>query len=591
MCSLALTAASNLKQSERRERIASLPKEYQGSLTGKEKEILGDRIQSIVEQVQSKKLEPIDILRAYTKVAVKAQQRTNCITEVLVPEAEAWLSEDVNLDGPLAGIPISLKDTVNVKGFDSSVGYSRYVSRPFTADGTMVKILKRAGAVPYVKTALPISLLSFESTNDVWGRCTNPHNADYSPGGSTGGEGALLALGGRIGIGTDVAGSVRAPAHFSGIYSLRCSTGRWPKWGLSTSMAGQEGVPAVASPMTRTLNDLIYFSRSILSSEVAPWELDHTVHPLVWRSSAYEAVKSDKRLRIGVLRTDGVVDPSPACARALDLTASSLRAAGHDVFEIPFAEPTSALNTTLATNKKLVPPPSPYLALRLASVLLNSDGCKTFLSHFRSFESNDAGAKQMARIAHLPAFFRWLYTIYVRYIRRDEIWAGLIENFHGLSAAEQWTVVAQREAYRATWHDWWRESTATDEKPNGMDFLLTVPNATPAVPHDGMSAAVSSCGYTFLFNLLDYSAGVFPVTKVDARLDALNASEKKTRMDANGVSNGAIGLYDSEKMAGLPVGVQLVGRRLEEERVLAGMEIAVEALQREGIKYQLLAID
>ncbi len=85
--------------------------------------------------------------------------------------------------------------------------------------------------MPYVKTNLPITLLSFESTNAVWGRCSNPHNDKYSPGGSTGGEAALLAMGGRIGIGSDVAGSVRVPAHFSGCYSLRCSTGRWPKLG------------------------------------------------------------------------------------------------------------------------------------------------------------------------------------------------------------------------------------------------------------------------------------------------------------------------------------------------------------------------
>lgn len=68
----------------------------------------------------------------------------------------------------------------------------------------------------------------------------------YSPGGSTGGEAALLAMGGsRIGVGTDVAGSVRVPAHYSGIYTLRCSTGRFPRWGNFTSMAGQEGVMAV----------------------------------------------------------------------------------------------------------------------------------------------------------------------------------------------------------------------------------------------------------------------------------------------------------------------------------------------------------
>ncbi len=154
-----------------------------------------------------------------------------------------------------------------------------------------------------MKTNLPISLLSFESTNDVWGRSTNPHNSKYSPGGSTGGEGALLAFGGgRIGIGSDVAGSVRVPAHFSGIYSLRCSTGRWPKSGVDTSMPGQEGIPSVFSPMARTLDDLIFFSKSIISMK--PWKYDHSVHPIEWREDQELDAREKKVLRIGVLRTD-----------------------------------------------------------------------------------------------------------------------------------------------------------------------------------------------------------------------------------------------------------------------------------------------
>lgn len=323
--SLLTSRSSAFKQAQRRERIASLPTSYQGSLTSDEKAIVTKPIIELVSSVHNNSIQPIDVLRAFTKVAVKAHERTNCLTEILVPAAEEWLStqDEINLKGPLAGIPVSLKDTVNVAGFDTSVGYSRYVKKPYTTDGAVTQILKRVGAVPYVKTALPISLLSFESSNDLWGRCTNPHNNRYSPGGSTGGEGALLALGGRIGVGTDVAGSVRAPAHFSGIYSLRCSTGRWPKWGLSTSMAGQEGIPAVASPMTRTLDDLVYFSKAILSTDGASWELDHTVHPIPWRQNAFEAVKNTKRLRIGVMRTDGVVDPSPACSRALSMAADS----------------------------------------------------------------------------------------------------------------------------------------------------------------------------------------------------------------------------------------------------------------------------
>lgn len=109
--------------------------------------------------------------------------------------------------------------------------------------------------------------------------------------------------GGRVGIGSDVAGSVRVPAHFSGIYSLRCSTGRWPKMGAHTSMPGQEGIPAVTSPMARTLDDLIYFSKSIISMK--PWNYDHTVHPIPWRTDQELDTKEKQVLRFGVLRTDG----------------------------------------------------------------------------------------------------------------------------------------------------------------------------------------------------------------------------------------------------------------------------------------------
>ena len=222
----------------------------------------------------------------------------------MLPEAEAWAENEVNLKGPLAGIPVSLKDSIAVKGFDVSVGYSCNTGSPYAGDGTLVRILKAAGAIPYVKTNLPTTLLSFESSNDVWGRCLNPHNSKYSPGGSTGGEAALLAYGGgRIGIGSDVAGSVRAPAHFSGIYSLRCSTGRWPKMGMTTSMPGQEGIPSVFSPMTRTLEDLVYFSRSLIG--IKPWKWDHSVHPIEWRNEVEDEVKNTTKFRIGVMRTDG----------------------------------------------------------------------------------------------------------------------------------------------------------------------------------------------------------------------------------------------------------------------------------------------
>jgi Asp-tRNA(Asn)/Glu-tRNA(Gln) amidotransferase A subunit family amidase len=173
---------------------------------------------------------------------------------------------------------------VGVKDWDGCIGYSAWVGRPAQKDSALVRLLRDAGAVPFVKTNIPITLLSFESASDVFGRTTNPHKQSHSPGGSTGGEAALLAYGGsRIGIGTDVAGSVRVPAHYSGIYTVKASVGRFLKMGSSTSMPGQEGVAPVYSPMARTLEDLEYFWKAVMSME--PWKYDHSVRQYLCRQS------------------------------------------------------------------------------------------------------------------------------------------------------------------------------------------------------------------------------------------------------------------------------------------------------------------
>lgn len=438
-----------------------------------DREIVNQPIEQLVENVHKDPSLAAQLLHTYGKVALKAHEKTNCVTEVMISSAEKWIKDgSINLKGPLAGIPVSLKDSVDVGGYDSTIGISRWTGNAKTLDGPHARLLKDAGAVPYVKTNIPITLLSFESTNDVWGRCTNPYNEKYTPGGSTGGEGALLAMGGRIGVGSDVAGSVRCPAHFSGIYSLKCSTGRWPKSGVNTPMPGNDGVPSVLSPMTRTLNDLIYFTRSLV--QMKPWKYDYTVHPLAWRSDVEKEYAEKKKLKVGIFRTDGVIDPSPACTRALETTEAALRKAGHEIVEIN--------------------PPSPYRGLCIASIQLNSDGAKTATSALRWGEWNDRGVVQMLFYMHLPRPIKYLHYLWVKYVRQDPLWAGLLRNWHPKSAYEVWGLNAQREAYRREWFDWW---DSVD-----VDFLLAPPNATPAVPHEGMHDAVSSCGYTFLFNLV-----------------------------------------------------------------------------------------
>lgn len=122
-----------------------MPYPYHERITEDDKVIIDKPIQELVHDIQSSHTSPLTVLRTYGKIAVKAQERTNCVTELLLPEAESWLESDVNLKGPLAGIPVSLKDSVHVKGFDTSLGYSALANQPVAEDGPMTRLLKDAG--------------------------------------------------------------------------------------------------------------------------------------------------------------------------------------------------------------------------------------------------------------------------------------------------------------------------------------------------------------------------------------------------------------------------------------------------------------
>lgn len=247
--------------------------------------------------------------------------------------------------------------------------------------------------------------------------------------------------------------------------------------------------------------------------------------------------------------------------------------------------------------EEITPPPTanPFTGLNLASQLLNADGCHHFNAPLKSFEPSDPGAIQLSRIAHLSRPLRYLYYLYVRYIRRDTVTADLLRNFGPKSSAQLWTLTAAREAFRAAWHNWW------DSDSQQFDFILCPVNATPALPHTAMRDAVSSCGYTFLWNLLDYSAGVIPVGHVNPIRDALSSPYKTAlkRLGAdNGIARGAWKHYDSAKMAGLPTAVQIVGRRWQEEQVLGYMAVVEKALESyvdpqtgTNCRYPLLEID
>ncbi|KAH9059607.1 amidase signature enzyme [Lactarius vividus] len=539
------------KQQERQDRISNLSPKYHSAITPRDQDIISQDVALLVANVRRGDVDPEEALLAYSKKAFDAHRKTNCLTEVMISEAEAF-ARTCNRAGPLAGMPVSIKDTVGVTGFASCIGYSSpHWMAPFAADAAIVRLLRDAGAYPFVKTNVPITLLSFESCSDVWGRTTNPYSSRHSPGGSTGGEAALLAFGGsRLGIGTDVAGSVRVPAHYSGIYTIKASMHRFLKAGNASAMVGQEGIPAVYSPMTRTLEDLETFWRAIVGMK--PWEYDPSCVPIPWRT-----MNLPKKMKLGVLWDDGVVAPSPACKRALQTIVSLLEQDGHEVTAID--------------------PPSPLRALQIGSQLM-ANAFITASSHIRWWESNDPGVATGLFALRLPRILTKLCAWFYRYVLRDAVYAAVVEGWHAKDGQEFYALIGEREEYRTRWFEYWQR-----EK---LDFVLTVPNALPAMRHGDSRRQWKSCGYTFLFNVLDYSAGVMPITRVDRKLDVLSpAFRPRNKIEADAYKG-----YDADDMHGLPVGVQIVGRRLEEEKVLEGMKLIEGLLKSRGIAYEHMAI-
>jgi Asp-tRNA(Asn)/Glu-tRNA(Gln) amidotransferase A subunit family amidase len=182
-------------------------------------------------------LKSIDVVTAFCKRAAIAQQCVNCLTETMFPsalararECDAHFARTGTTLGPLHGLPISLKDSFNVRGVQSTIGYTAFIAHPPAAtNGVLVDMLLEAGAVLYVKTNLPQTMMTADSHNNVFGRTLNPWNLSWTAGGSTGGEGALVAMRGSVlGVATDIAGSNRIPAFCCGISSFKPSSGRVP---------------------------------------------------------------------------------------------------------------------------------------------------------------------------------------------------------------------------------------------------------------------------------------------------------------------------------------------------------------------------
>lgn len=213
----------------------------------------------------------------------------------------------------------------NLKGHPVTLGYIQWHDMIPDQDSVLVGALRSAGAVFFVKTTMPQTGMALETWSTLWGRTVNPRNRLLGSGGSSGGDGALIALrGSPIGPASDIGGSIRAPAAFNGLYSIRPSAERIPRGGMRTIATGQISIKTSCGPICHSMEDLDMFTQIINGYPRAVF--DGSYVPLPWR----DVQMGERKLVFGILEFDGVCMPHPPILRAIRETAAKLRAAGHE---------------------------------------------------------------------------------------------------------------------------------------------------------------------------------------------------------------------------------------------------------------------
>jgi amidase len=206
----------------------------------------------------------VELMEDHLAHIAQVNPALNAVVEVLSDQAlaEARAVDRRRSDGeelrPLEGVPFSVKDSIEVEGTVCSAGTLGFRKNPRSrSDATLVARLRRAGAIPVARTNLPDLLFAFESDNLIFGRTNNPYDLTRSSGGSSGGEAALIAAcGSPFGLGSDAAGSVRLPAHFCGISTIKPTSGRLARTGHVPPAGGWIEMLWQIGPMARRVEDL-----------------------------------------------------------------------------------------------------------------------------------------------------------------------------------------------------------------------------------------------------------------------------------------------------------------------------------------------
>jgi amidase len=285
----------------------------------------------MAQQIREKKISPVELIDAHLAKIGRLNPKLNAFVHLDADRArrDARTAEDEvvrgNPLGPLHGVPISIKSSLDVAGMPCEAGTRLRAGQIASQDAPLVERLRHAGAIVLGVTNTPELLMAWETDNLLCGRTNSPWDLERTPGGSSGGEAAAIAAGMSAGgVGSDGGGSIRVPAHFSGICGLKPTPGRIPATGHFPASGGPFALLGVVGPMARSLADL----KALFEVLQGPDDGDTCAAPVPLRWPGKHEIR---KLRIGYFEDDGRTPVTPETRVAVRTAADALRSAGFQV--------------------------------------------------------------------------------------------------------------------------------------------------------------------------------------------------------------------------------------------------------------------